>query len=54
MGGQKSANMALLGGLLVWPLSEYVFKLEAPYLASVAAAAFLFFLGSRGKHSFGE
>ena len=47
IGGPRSANLALLGGLLAWPLSEYVFHLQAPYLVSIATALTLFFWGSR-------
>jgi hypothetical protein len=50
IGGPKSANLALLGGLLAWPLSEYVFHLQAPYLVSIATALALFFWGSRGEN----
>ncbi len=48
IGGPKSANMALLGGLLAWPLSEYVFHLQAPYLVSIAAALVLFLWAAGG------
>jgi len=48
IGGSKSANLALLGGLLAWPLSEYVFHLQAPYLVSIAMAMVLFLWGARG------
>jgi Na+/proline symporter len=47
IGGPRAANLALLGGLLAWPLSEYVFHLQAPYLVSIATALALFFWGSR-------
>lgn len=48
IGGPKSANLALLGGLLAWPLSEYVFHIQAPYLVSIATAMVLFLWGARG------
>lgn len=51
IGGTRSANMALLGGLLAWPLSEYVFHLQAPYLVSILVALILFIWGARGQVS---
>ena len=49
IGGSKSANLALLGGLLAWPLSEYVFHLQAPYLISILVALILFMWGAKGS-----
>ncbi len=51
IGGTRSANLALLGGLLAWPLSEYVFHLQAPYLVSILVALILFIWGAKGQVS---
>ena len=48
MGSAKSANLALLGGLLIWPHSKYVLNLEAPYIISVLVSALLFLTGMWG------
>ena len=48
IGSERSANLALLGGLIIWPLTKYIFNLEAPYLASILAAVILFLLGTWG------
>ncbi len=44
IGGARSATAALVAGALVWTVAEFAELLEAPYLASLAAAALVYLM----------
>lgn len=45
LGGRLSASLALMVGLVITPMGTYVFRIEAPFLASILGAFFAFLLG---------
>lgn len=46
LGNQAAAVFTLIIGLVITPLGQYVFDLQAPFLTSVAASATAFIIGS--------